>query len=92
VNNSTIREGTWLYDNKVPSKIIIEYRDISYGSGDYEDPEDIREDISGDFFYVIYYSPTELNRKLSEAGPFNSISEAESHCVKSTNGTITWHQ
>ena len=90
MNRSIIKNGTWLYDNTVPSKIAIEYRDKAFGSGDYEDPSEIREDQTGEFFYIIYYSPTEINRILSEVGPFNSVIEAEAHCVNTTNGTINW--
>ena len=92
MKKSIIKEGTWLYDNEVPSKIAIENRDLAYGSGDHEDPEEIREDKPGDFFYIIYFSPTEENCILSETGPFNSVVEAESHCNESTNRTISWQQ
>ena len=92
MSKTIIKEGTWLYDNEVPSKLAIENRDIAYGSGDYEDPEEIRNDMLGNFFYIIYFSSIEKNRIVSEVGPFSSLSEAEIHCSKSTNGTINWLQ
>ncbi|WMS88736.1 hypothetical protein [Pleionea litopenaei] len=90
MNRSIIKEGTWLYDNKALSKIAIEYRDIAYGSGDYEDSVEVSEDRLGEFFYIIFYSPAEKDRIVSETGPFGSLLEAEAHCVNTTNGTINW--
>jgi len=90
MKETKVKQGVWLYDSKFPSKVILEFRNISYGSGDYEDSPELRDDVYGEFLYLLFYSPNDENCILSRAGPFNTISEAEAHCIETTNGTIRW--
>lgn len=39
-----LASGTSLYDGKVPCRIVLVREDCIPGSGDYEDPPEIRED------------------------------------------------
>jgi hypothetical protein len=66
---------------------------IWYGTGDYEDPQEIREDREVECYYVWYESPG----PPGPVGPFNSgsgayatLAEAEAYVVKATHGTVRW--
>ena len=85
-----IRHGTWLYDGSVASSVHVEHRSLAAGSGDHEDPPEVRENREGIFFYVCYHSPLEPQRVLSEVGPFNSLAEAVMRVAESTHGMIRW--
>ena len=39
-----ICEGTWLYAGSTPAGVRIRVTSIRYGTGDYEDPPDLRDD------------------------------------------------
>ena len=85
-----VRSGTWFYDGSVTCGVHVEQRSLAAGSGDYEDPPEVREDRRGSFFYVCYHSPLEPQRILSSTGPFDTLAEAVAHVAVSTHGTIRW--
>jgi len=51
-----IKQGVYLYDGKVPVRVILYETNFSSGSGDYEDPKEIREDKVGKFYGYKYES------------------------------------
>jgi len=51
-----VKQGTWLYANEIVCDLRILKHGWNYGSGYYEDEEDIREDItlrSGQFLRFL---------------------------------------
>jgi hypothetical protein len=46
---TVIKEGTWLYAGEVTCDIRIPKHDWCYGTGDYEDEPEIRDDRQGEF-------------------------------------------
>jgi hypothetical protein len=88
-----IKEGKWFYDGTIPCAIQIVERHIAYGSGDYEDPPEIRDDREGIFYYILYEAAGEREHGSfrSEAGPFNNIQEALEHAKQATHGTVEWN-
>jgi hypothetical protein len=90
VETVVIRNGTWLYDGSVTCTVHVERRSFSPGSGDYEDPPEVREDREGSFFFACYHSPLEPARVLSEVGPFDSLADAVEHVAANTQGTLRW--
>lgn len=55
---TVVKEGTWLYESTVPAGVRIVSCSIRYGSGDWEDPPDIREDLAAPGFDVQWASAT----------------------------------
>ena len=70
-----IKEGTWLYGGTSPVLVRIEQTNVKPGSGDYEDPDDVREDRNGDFFRIVYSAAGE-SWMQNERGYFETLSEA----------------
>lgn len=54
-----VKQGVFLYDNLVECDIRIVFSPIRYGSGDYEDPEEIRNDVETPTFYIELSSTTQ---------------------------------
>ncbi len=69
--------GKWLYDGTVESVVHIVRRNIAYGSGDFLDPVEVREDLEGIFYYLKYFTPAEPEKLGSEVGSFDSIEQAK---------------
>jgi hypothetical protein len=63
---------------------------VIYGSGDYEDQPDIRDDIDVECYYLLFESIFEKGRYESQAGGFLSVKEAKSHAEKVTCQKINW--
>ena len=88
-NPQVVKRGTWLYDGTAKSAVRIIETDIAYGSGDHEDLPEIRDDRSGEFFYVQWAPPGDDVFKGS-SGPFSTIQEAIVEVEKHTQGTVRW--
>jgi len=85
-----VKQGTWLYANEIVCDLRILKHGWNYGSGDYEDEEDIREDHEGEFYYVEYSSPANPTEYRSRAGGYNSLEEAMKAATSATHGAISW--
>ena len=81
--------GKWLYDDTIECVVHIVRRNIAYGSGDYEDPVEIREDREGEFYYLKFFTPANPGRNSSEAGAFDSIELAKIDAKRTCSG-ILW--
>lgn len=89
-----VKEGTYLYDGCVECDIRIVHSPIRYGTGDDEDPPEIREDVDIDTYYVWYGSTTERGRFHAGSRGFPSVAEAMAG-VKSAPGigrTVRWRE
>ena len=49
-----MREGVWLYAGSVRVAVRILKSAEIWGSGDYEDEESVRENRSGEFYFLAY--------------------------------------
>ena len=56
-----LKVGCWKYDGTIKCRVEIQFSNIRYGSGDYEDEPEWREDQPGEWFIVSYASPTKPN-------------------------------
>src|SRR5947207_397479 len=65
-NCKVVMEGTFLYDDMVECDLQIVFSPTRFGSGDYEDPPEIRDDSQRDTFYLRFGSTTD--RGLFNAG------------------------
>lgn len=71
-----VRRGEWLYDNRVRCEIRIVEQPVWYGSGDEEDPPEVREDHDMPCFGVLYESTTGANPRFAGGGQYATFQEA----------------
>ena len=67
----------------------IVYSPICWGSGDDEDPPELRDDIERDTFYVEYGSIVERGLFNNGGGGFASVGEAMRHVETVLDG-VKW--
>lgn len=92
-DSDVVKTGVALYDQAVPYKVKIVRSQILYGTGDYEDPPEIREDQEVECFYIWYESPgaTEAQKRFfNGGGEFIELDEAINQVQQATHGTIKW--
>lgn len=75
-DGAVVRTGTFLYDGQVECDIRIVFRRIRYGSGDYEDPPELQNDIEQDTYYIEYGSTTERGVFNAGGGGYPSLNAA----------------
>jgi hypothetical protein len=90
ISGRSVREGVWFYEKVSPATIRIDEVQLLPGSGDYEDPPEVREDRQGTFYRVSSTSPggTDFN---CIRGYFDSIEEAQRSVEKEFVG-IAWRE
>ena len=71
-----VKVGTWMYDDTVLCVVRIIRADVLQGSGDYEDPPEVRDDCPGEFFHVVFES-TEAHQ--AHGGVYHSLENAVQH-------------
>ena len=57
-----LKFGHWTYGGAVRCRVEIQFSDIRYGSGDYEDLPEWQQDQPGSWFVVSYSSPIDPDR------------------------------
>ena len=85
-----IKRGTFLYDGSVITDIQIVKTNIRYGSGDYEDEPEYRDDVEGEFYNIEFWSTTKRGKFVSGSLSHTSLKEAILEAEKATNFTVTW--
>ena len=87
-----VMEGTFLYDGTVVCDLRIVRRPTRFGTGDYEDPPEFRDDLVQDTFYLEYGSTTQ--RGVFSAGggghPSLSAAMAQAEAAPGFGSTVTW--
>jgi hypothetical protein len=84
-----VREGRWLYAGSVEVAVRIRESDTRFGSGDYEDPPEVREDRSERCYYLDW-DGAGTDRPSALSGPFETLDRAEAFAMEQSNGTLTW--
>lgn len=94
LKSNVVKEGTFLYEGIVECDIRIVYSDIRYGSGDYEDPPKIANDIFRDTFYLEYGSTTQRGVYNASGGGFPSLEEAikKAESAPGIGYTVKWNE
>lgn len=87
-DNRLVKRGTFHYDGNVRCAVEIWKTDFRPGSGDHEDPEDVREDAHGIFFEVRYALPGQ-NRTTAGGGWYDSLQAAIAAVESATRG-VQW--
>jgi hypothetical protein len=91
-NETIVKEGTFLYDGEIECDVRIVHSPIRYGSGDYEDPPEIENDLQRDTFYIQYGSTTERGIFNAGGGGYPSLTEAVAgaESAPGIGSTIRW--
>ena len=91
-NETVVKEGTFLYDGKIQCDVRIIHSPVRYGSGDYEDPPDIQNDVDQDTYYIQYGSTTERGVFNAGGGAYGSLADAIAGVegAPGIGGTVRW--
>lgn len=90
--DTVVMAGSFLYDGSVECDLRIVRSPVCYGSGDYDDPTETRDDQKRETFYVHYGSTTERGTFTSRSHGFRTLEEAIAN-VEEHHGfgkTIKW--
>jgi hypothetical protein len=79
-NSKVVMKGSWTYGGTVKYLQLIK-SDVLYGSGDYEDPPEIRNDKEIECYYIEF---------LSTSGGFLILAEAIIEAEELTNQKVSW--
>jgi hypothetical protein len=77
IKEELVLSGTWTYAGCIDKEVHIIKSNIKYGSGDYEDPLEIREDQYG-LFYGVRIGPYPNNKSLF-GGDYFTIEDAKNY-------------
>ncbi len=90
-NAMPVKLGTWLYGDMVLTGVRIVESPIAFGTGDAEDPPEVRDDKPMRCFYVEWaVAGTGGDWRSAGHGPFYSLDDAESYVAAESNGTVKW--
>jgi hypothetical protein len=84
-----VMQGYWLYADKIRCEVRIVRQSVRYGTGDYEDPPDIRDDRDAECFAVRYQTST--GSGFGGGGQFDTLEEAIKN-VEQLIPSIEWSE
>lgn len=93
--NAIAREGTWLYDGQVPTGVRVAHCNVRYGTGDCQDPPEIRNDSLVAGFDLQWTSPTSPSTYSAHASAvFPTLAEAVAFAEGTAwaAGSLKWSQ
>jgi hypothetical protein len=88
-NSKVVMKGSWTYGGTVKYLQLIK-SDVLYGSGDYEDPPEIRNDKEIECYYIEFLSSTQKDKVDSTSGGFLILAEAIIEAEELTNQKVSW--
>ncbi len=89
VLGTPIRAGEWLYDGRVPLAVRLFRSGTLYGSGDEEDPPEVR-DVQSVVCYCLELQVAGEERWCSRR-TFLTLEEVERFGTNDLNGSLRWH-
>jgi hypothetical protein len=84
-----VREGRWRYAGFIDATVRIRESDTRFGSGDPEDPPEVRDDRAERCYYVDWHGGDGTDRS-SLSGPFATIDEAAARAAQPSIGKLVW--
>jgi hypothetical protein len=82
-----VARGSWFYGGSVRLEIQIVRRATRLGSGDYEDPPEVAEDVSAETYELRYEVAGSPGR---HGGQFATLSEARTAAETSRRRSVSW--
>lgn len=86
-----VREGVWLYAGSVPVSVRIVLSDDVWGTGDYEDPEFMREGRDERCYFIVYEMAGAKGGFRNLIPDFSTLELAQAHAERKFIG-IQWLQ
>lgn len=86
----TARTGSWMYAGAARAAIRIERQEVRFGSGDYEDPPDLRDDRDETVYVVWYESPPGSGEFPAGGGQYQSVEEAVEAVERTCGESVVW--
>jgi hypothetical protein len=89
-----VRTGTFLYDGHVECDVRIVLSPVRFGTGDYEDPPEVSNDVDQDTFYIHYGSTTSRGVFTAGGGSFATLSAAITHAeaMPGFGNSVRWNE
>ena len=91
-HENIIMRGTWLYAASVPIEIRITRSEMFYGTGDYEDPAEIRDDQAAETFSIWFESPAQPGTFNAGGGQCSSLADAVAATEKLLGTEVRWRR
>jgi hypothetical protein len=85
-----VRRGTFLYAGVKETEVQIVRSPIRFGTGDYEDPPEISDDVQIATYYIEYGSTSEKGVFHAGGGGFGSAEEATSAAAAAVGESLVW--
>jgi len=85
-----IKRGSWLYGGSVRSAVVITRGSVFYGTGDHEDPPDVRDDREVETYSLWVESPPGSGEFPAGGGQFLALDEAVEHASKLLASPPRW--
>lgn len=85
-----IKRGWWLYDGSVRAKLVLVRADVFAGSGDEEDPPDIRDTRDVEAFRFWFESPPGSDDFRAGTRQYLSLQEAMDDLAKLLPSPAQW--
>lgn len=82
--------GSWLY-NGVKTGVAIQKLSIIFGSGDYKDPAEIREDQEVENYHIWFSTAGDENNFINGGGHELTLEKAKSGAEKIVGQKIIWN-
>ena len=79
-----------MYDNAVRCRVLIVRRDVMYGTTDYEDPPELREDRDIECFEVLFETTTGESPAFCGGGQYFSLEDAIRHAEAAISAAVEW--
>lgn len=89
-SDTIVKAGVWLYDGTIPAGVRIVRRDTFYGTGDHEDPPEIRDDQDVTTFAVWFDPAPQAGIFNAGGGQYRSLVEAIAAVEQAVGATLTW--
>jgi hypothetical protein len=86
-----VRVGTWLYAGHVPAEVQLVRREFTIGTGDYEDPPEIRDSHDVPCYYFLWGHPSEPGVFKAASAQYQSLDDALTAAETIVEGGIKWH-
>ncbi|HEX7862033.1 MAG TPA: hypothetical protein VF773_16995 [Verrucomicrobiae bacterium] len=86
-----VKQGSFIYDNAAKCRVKICQTDYRPGSGDHEDPPELREDVGG-IFYQIWFQSAGGGQRFSAGGETCETLSDAIRIVEAKVGPVIWDQ
>ena len=89
-DDDVVKQGSWLYGDTVRRAVRIVRQEVWYGTGDHEDPPDVREDREVECFAVLFETALGAEPSYVGGGQFESVDAAVRHVEEVLALPVAW--